>query len=167
GMPQAVAKITGFHRNGAQCRRHWTYISRRGTLPLETEQGEVLRSLTEQKEALDAWALGFDTGTKSRNQMNYTVSAPKGASPEAVHKAARAFGQEVFAGHAYVFVLHTDKAHPHVHFAVKLRGEVKKLNPKLKDLHHWRERWAEHARAQGIEMACSPRAARGVGRRSP
>lgn len=167
GFPQAVAKITRFHRNAAQCRRHWTYISRRGTLELETETGELLKTLDEQKEVLAAWELFFDPGPRSRNQMNYMVSAPKGSSPEAVHNAAREFGRLAFAEHQYVFVLHTDKAHPHVHFAVHMQGPGRKLNPRLKDLHRWRELWAETARQHGIEMACSPRAARGVGRRRP
>jgi len=166
GTPQAVAKITKFQRTSSQCRRHWSYISRKGTLDLETEQGDFVHGLSEQKEVLKAWALNFDEHSNSRNQMNYTVSAPKGSTPEAVREAARAFGQTAFAGHRYVFVLHTDKAHPHVHFAVHMRGESKKLNPRLKDLHRWRELWAEKARAQGIEMACSPRAARGEGRRA-
>jgi len=129
------------------------------------EDGERLRGLGEQKELLKAWELDFDHHTRSRNQMNYTVSAPKGSSPEAVRNAAREFGKEAFAGHKYVFALHTDKDHPHVHFAVHMKGPVKKLNPRLKDLRQWRELWAEKARAQGIEMACSPRAARGVGRK--
>lgn len=165
GVPQAIAKITRFQRTSSQCQRHWSYISRKATLELETEDGETLRSLGEQKELLNAWELTFDHGKKSRNQMNYTVSAPKGSSPEAVRNAAREFGKEAFTGHSYVFTLHTDKNHPHVHFAVHMKGPTKKLNPRLKDLHQWRELWAEKARAQGIEMACSPRAARGVGRK--
>ncbi len=167
GLPQAVAKITRFHRNATQCRRHWTYISRRATLELETEKGELLKTLDEQKDVLAAWELFFDPGPRSRNQMNYMVSAPKGSSPETVHNAAREFGKVAFADHQYVFVLHTDKAHPHVHFAVHMQGQGKKLNPRLKDLHRWRELWAETARKHGIEMACSPRSARGVGRRRP
>jgi hypothetical protein len=166
GIPQAVAKITRFQRTASQCRRHWSYISRRGTLELETEDGDLLRGLGEQREVLKAWELSFDDHRNSRNQMNYTVSAPKESSPEAVREAAREFGKAAFAGHRYVFTLHTDKAHPHVHFAVHMRGPTKKLNPRLKDLHRWRELWAEKARAQGIEMACSPRAARGEGRRA-
>lgn len=165
GLPQAVAKVTHFQRTTAQCGRHWSYISRKGTLELETEDGEKLRSLGEQKELLKAWELDFDHHKRSRNQMNYTVSAPKGSSSEAVRNAAREFGKTAFKGHRYVFALHTDKDHPHVHFAVQMKGQTKKLNPRLKELHQWRELWAEKAREQGIEMACSPRAARGVGRK--
>ena len=165
GVPQAVAKITRFHRTPTQCRRHFAYISRHGKLALETENGNLVMGLDEQRDLIDGWSKSFDHGKKSRNQMNYVVSATRGSSAEAVHKAARAFGQEAFGEHRYVFVMHTDKNHPHVHFAVRMQGQTKKLNPRLKDLHRWRELWANKAREQGIEMACSPRAARGVGRR--
>ncbi len=163
GVRQAVVKVTSYSRGADSCRRHWTYISRKGTLPLETEAGELLTSREAQRAALDSWPL--DKRANARDQVNVVVSAPPGAPAEAVRKAARAFAQEAFKGQRYVFVLHEDKGHPHVHFAVALKGRTKKLDPRKQDLHRWREQWAEKAREQGIEMACSPRAARGVGRR--
>ena len=60
--------------------------------------------------------------------------------------APLAFGQEAFAGHRFVFVLHEDKGHPHVHFAVALKIKGKKLDPRKQTLHRWRELWAEKAR---------------------
>ncbi len=167
GLPQAIVKITSYARGTDACGRHWTYISRKGTLALESETGELLRDREEQRSLLEAWSVSFDKRTNARDQVNVVVSAPKGTPPEAVHKAAREFGKEAFPNQRYVFVLHEDKGHPHVHFAVALRGKDKKLDPRLKDLHRWRELWAKAARAQGIEMACSPRAARGAGRRRP
>jgi hypothetical protein len=154
-------------RGREACRRHWYYISRKAKLTLETEEGELLTDRSEQRSLLDAWALSFDARKNSRDQVNVVVSALPGTPPEAVRTAARAFAREAFAGHHYVFVLHEDKRHPHVHFAVALRGREKKLDPRKRDLHRWRELWAEKARAQGIELACSSRAARGIGRRRP
>jgi hypothetical protein len=163
GVPQAVVKVTSYSRGREACRRHWSYISRKGTLPLETESGELLTDREQQRSALDG--LSFDKRKNARDQVNVVASAPKGASPEAVRRAARAFAQDVFAGQHYVFVLHEDKGHPHVHFAVALKGKTKKLDPRKQDLYRWREQWAAKAREQGIELACSPRAARGVGRK--
>ncbi len=163
GVRQAVVKVTSYSHGADACRRHWTYISRKGALALETEAGEVLTTREAQRAALDTWPL--DRRANARDQVNVVVSAPSSASAEAVRRAARTFGQEAFAGQRFVFVLHEDKGHPHVHFAVALRGQGRKLDPRLKELHRWRELWAEKARAQGIELACSPRAARGVGRK--
>lgn len=167
GTPQAVVKITSFARGRDQCCRHWSYISRKGRLELETESGEILVDRNAHQSVLDAWALRFDNRKNGRDQVHIVVSAPKGVNAQAVREAARVFAQEAFAGQRYVFVLHEDKNHPHVHFAVALRGVDKKLNPRLNDLHRWRELWAQKARAHGIELACSPRGARGVGRRRP
>jgi hypothetical protein len=163
GVPQAVVKVTSYSRGADSCRRHWTYISRKGALPLETEAGELLADREAQRAALDSWPL--DKRANARDQVNVVASAPPGTSAEAVRNAARAFAQEAFKGQRYVFVLHEDKGHPHVHFAVALKGRTKKLDPRKQDLYRWRELWAEKARAHGIELACSPRAARGVGRR--
>ena len=172
GTPQAVVKITSYVRGRSQCHRHWSYISRKGKLELETESGEILTDLDAQRSVLDAWALRFDNRKNGRDQVHVVVSAPRGTDARAVREAARAFGQEAFAGQRYVFALHdpdtdTKTKQPHVHFAVALRGVDKKLNPRLKDLHRWRELWASKARGQGIELACSPRGVRGVGRRRP
>lgn len=172
GIPQAVVKITSYARGRNQCHRHWSYISRKGNLALETESGELLSDRDAQCSVLDAWALRFDQRKNGRDQVQIVVSAPRDTDAQAVREAARAFAQEAFAGHRYVFVLHesdTDSKtrQPHVHFAVALRGADKKLNPRLKELHQWRELWAQKARLQGIELACSPRGARGIGRRRP
>ena len=163
GVPQAVVKVTSYSRGREACRRHWSYISRKGTLSLETESGELLTDREQQRSALDG--LSFDKRKNARDQVNVVASAPKGASPEAVRRAARAFAQDAFAGQHYVFVLHEDKGHPHVHFAVALKSKTKKLDPRKQDLYRWREQWAAKARTQGIELACSPRAARGIGRK--
>jgi len=167
GLPQAIVKITSYSRGRDACRRHWTYLSRKGKLALETETGELLSDREEQCSVLEAWSVSFDTRKNARDQVNVVVSAPPGASAEAVRIAAREFGNEAFPHRRYVFVLHEDKGHPHVHFAVALRGKGKKLDPRIADLRRWRELWAKKARKQGIEMACSPRAARGAGRRRP
>lgn len=167
GVPQAIVKITSYLKGRDACRRNWSYISRKEKLALETEEGELLKTREDHRSVLDAWTLRFDTRKTSRDQVNVVVSSIPGTSPEAVQKAARAFGEEAFKGHRYVFVLHNDKNHPHVHFAVEMRGSEKKLDPRKSDLRRWRELWAENARKQGIELACSTRAARGIGRRRP
>jgi hypothetical protein len=50
---------------------------------------------------------------------------------------------------------------------MKMQGRKKKKRLRLRkeDLHHLRETFAEAAREEGVELAVSPRAARGVGRK--
>ena len=165
GVPQAVVKISKYLKGREACRKNWLYNSRGEKLALETEEGELLRTREDQLSVLDAWALRFCTRKNSRDQANIIVSSVPGSSPEAVQRAARAFGKDAFKDRRYHFVLHNDKRHPHVHFAVEMQGREKKFDPRKKDLRRWRELWAEKAREQGIDMACSSRAARGVGRR--
>jgi type IV secretory pathway VirD2 relaxase len=64
------------------------------------------------------------------------LSMPAGTDPLKVQGAVRQFGREAFGGRFdYVFALHTDVDHPHVHMAVRSLGEGgKRLNPRKADL---------------------------------
>jgi hypothetical protein len=100
--------------------------------------------------------------------MHLVLSMPEGTPETAVHHAARAYAKRMFAAnHEYVFALHTDEPHPHVHLTVKLRGfDGKRLNPRKADLQDWREAFAREMRDQGIEAEASPRSVRGVVRKA-
>ncbi|TXT42273.1 MAG: hypothetical protein FD139_3750 [Methylocystaceae bacterium] len=67
--------------------------------------------------------------------------------------AARATLARAFAGHEYVFVMHTNREHIHVHAAVRLvRDDGKRFDPKIQDFSRWRDTLAAEARARGIAM---------------
>ena len=84
------------------------------------------------------------------------------SNAQAVKDAAREFAKEQFKGHQYVFVLHTDESHPHVHFAVSMRDELgKRMNPRKNDLFHWRVLFAEKMREQSVDCAATKRQHRG------
>jgi hypothetical protein len=85
-----------------------------------------------------------------------------------VRDAARAFAREVFADRFdYVFALHTDALHPHVHLAVRALGDQgERLNPKKADLESWRQAFAQALRDRGIEAEATPRRARGITRKA-
>ncbi len=58
-------------------------------------------------------------------------------------------------------VLHTRQANPHVHVSVRVEGrDGKRLNPHKKDLHQWRETFAEKLRDWGIEAEALSQATR-------
>lgn len=143
------------------------YISRKGELPLETELGEVLTNTDQQKSLVDEWAVDFDPRKDSRDTVHLIFSMPPGSSPEALRRTMRTVLRRRFTGHEAVFAIHEDKHHPHAHVVVKMFSleTEKKLRLNRPDLQRLREIFAEAAREEGVEMAASSRAARGVGRK--
>ena len=67
--------------------------------------------------------------------------------------AARATLGREFRGHEYVFVMHTNRRHIHVHAAVRLTSTTgEKLHPGIQDFNRWRRTLAEEARERHIPM---------------
>ena len=88
-----------------------------------------------------------------RDFAHVILSAKPGTDKAAFMDAARATLARAFAGHEYVFVMHTNREHIHVHAAVRLvRDDGKRLDPKIQDFARWRETLAAEARARGIAM---------------
>ena len=88
-----------------------------------------------------------------RDVAHIVLSAKPGTPKEAFVAASRAMLAREFASHAYVFALHEDRDHLHVHVVVKMRSETgKKLHPKIQDFKRWRETLAEEARQRNIPM---------------
>jgi hypothetical protein len=164
-VPQAVVKVVSFPRSKTRLRELMNYVSRDGALPLETEEGDLITTLEGQRELAELWALSFDGRKRSREAVHIVFSMPPGSNPEALRKAVRTVIARQFAGHRSVFGIHEDRNHPHVHAVVHMRGPKKKLELRKSDLRRLREVFAEAAREQGVMLAASPRAARGVGRK--
>jgi len=168
-LPQAVLKISS-HNTGAKsvaARLH--YISRQGTISLETDEGVMLVGSEEVDELVSHWAVDFPERKNSRDSMSLVISLPAGTNERAAIDAAREFFAETFAeNHEYVFAGHDDTDNFHIHLVVKARGrDGKPMRPSRRDPQLWRQRFAEKARAHGIELDASPRFARGQGRRTP
>lgn len=166
GSPEVMVKITGFGKGAQHVKSHLDYISRNAKVELETDRGEILATKEDIKDLFKSWSAEFDDSKRRKNQrdtMHMVLSMPEGTPQEAVRKGARAFAQEAFGkNHEYVFALHTDEPHPHVHITVKMQGhDGKRLNPRKADLQRWREAFAEKMRDEGIEAEATPRAVRG------
>lgn len=167
-LPQAVLKISSHNHGVPKVRARLRYISRDGSLPIETDEGLQLEG-PEVDRLVDDWAADFSNRTDSRDTMSLVVSLPAGSDQKAAMGAAREFFAETFAeNHEYVFAGHDDTDHFHIHLVVKARGrDGKALRTTRRDPQLWRQSFAERARYHGIELDASPRTARGVGRRTP
>ncbi|MCG8586883.1 MAG: relaxase/mobilization nuclease domain-containing protein [Pirellulales bacterium] len=168
-LPQAVLKISSHNTGTDRVRARLHYISRKGTLALETDQGVTLEGLEEIDALVDDWAVDFGTRVNSRDAMSLVISLPAGTDKEKATEAARAFFAGTFGeNHEYVFAGHDDTENFHIHLVVKARGRDGKLmRPSRRDPQLWRQAFAEQARAHGIALDASPRFARGEGRRTP
>ncbi|HEX2655769.1 MAG TPA: relaxase/mobilization nuclease domain-containing protein [Xanthobacteraceae bacterium] len=136
--------------------------------------------LTSQSALLKDWDLDLDDALRRRSALAPTngrvpklahklmFSMPPGTPPEKVLGAVRTFAREEFWGqHRYVFALHTDEAHPHVHLVVKALSEQGvRLNIRKATLRHWRSEFARNLRAVGVEANATERAVRGQHRKA-
>src|SRR5208283_479888 len=173
--PEVMVKVTGGGTRTGAVAAHFAYISRQGTLEIETDEGERIGRREEHKRLLDDWHLELTAG-QYRQQMdggparratklvhNIVLSMPAPTPADKVLAAARQFAREKFAQHRYAMVLHTHQQHPHVHLVVKAENELgRRLHIDKQLLRDWREDFARMMREQGIAANATPRAIRGV-----
>ncbi|MFM0180729.1 hypothetical protein PQR37_12130 [Paraburkholderia nemoris] len=173
--PEVMVKITN-KASSAQgigaVRRHLRYISRNGQVDLEDQNGDKISGVDALRDLTKTWQFGGwgipDTSTR-REVFNILLSMPPGTNRQAVRDATRDFAALEFGdGRAYVFAVHEDEAHPHVHLSVQVRGpEGSRLNPRHKDLQRWRECFATQLRGYGVKANATCRRTRGVTQRYP
>ncbi len=164
---QAVVKVISFGHGRSSVRHQADYISRKGELALEDQDGNLIEGREEVKDTIDEWSDDFSEFINSRDSLHMQISVPKGSDRDAAHDAVRDFAKDVFSeNHDYVLVRHDDTEHPHSHILVKTKGHNgRKLNPRKKDLAQWREVYAQRAEERGILLDASSRKSRGQGRK--
>jgi len=174
-------KVTGGGTQGRAVAAHLAYISRRGSLEIETDEGERIGPPDEQRRWLENWHLELTAGQYRRQKdgvparrvtklvHNIVLSMPAPTPPDKVLTAARKFAREKFAKqHRYAMVLHTDQRHPHVHLVVKAESELgRRLHIDKQLLRDWREDFAQMMREQGIAANATTRAIRGENKKKP
>ena len=179
--PEVMVKVLS--KGGQDARavaRHVDYLSRRGELELETDDGERIGGKDAQKALLDDWGLDMyedrrRNGLLARGDRRppklvhkLLFSMPPGTPPDKVLQAVRNLASEEFAlQHRYAMVLHTNEPHPHVHVVVKaVSEEGERLNIKKETLRRWRAEFARHLHALGVPANATERAVRGENRTS-
>lgn len=165
--PEVVVKISGGGRNMRHVKAHMDYISRNGEVTVENERGELYEGREDIRALRDEWKHGGigmpEHGEKRREALNLVFSMPAGTHRPSVTTAVRELAKTNFQGHQYAFAEHDDEDHTHVHLVVKIAGfDGYRLQHRKADLAGWRESFAEHLRAQGIEANATTRKARGV-----
>jgi Relaxase/Mobilisation nuclease domain len=178
--PEVMVKVTGGGTGRGAVGAHFGYISRRGALEIETDEGEFIGYPEQQKQLLDEWHLELTAGQYRREKEggparrwtklvhNIVLAMPAPTPADKVLAAARKFAREKFAHHRYAMVLHTDQKHPHVHLVVKAENELgRRLHIDKQRLRVWREDFARLMREQGIAANATSRAVRGENKKFP
>ena len=179
--PEVMVKVTGGGTSTGSVAAHFAYISRRGKLEIETDEGERIAGTDAQRASLAAWHLELSAGQyrgprdqradarEAKLVHKIVLSMPAPTPPEKVLAAARAFAREKFGvRHRYAMALHTDQAHPHVHLVVKAENEYgRRLHIDKPMLRGWREDFARMMREQGIAANATPRVIRGRNKGKP
>jgi type IV secretory pathway VirD2 relaxase len=170
--PEVMVKVTGRARDPGHLAAHLSYITRNGELAAEGRDGWPLEGRAEVMELAADWtAAGLGDPRRRRTSplsLGVILSMPAGTDGLRLRDSARAFAAATFGDRFdYLFVLHTDVGHPHVHLTVKALGDHgERLNPKKADLEAWRQGFARALRDHGVEAEATPRRARGVARKA-
>ena len=174
-VPEVMVKVTGGGRSIGAVAAHFAYISQRGEIDIETDDGQRV-SREDQKDLLRGWHLGLSPGQyrppprDSKRSVsgiklvhNIVLSMPAPTPPDKVLAAAKTFAREKFGlKYRYVMALHTHQKHPHVHLVVKAEGlDVPRLHIDKAMLREWRRDFARMMRNQGIAANATPQAVRG------
>jgi hypothetical protein len=171
--PEVMVKVTGGGTRRGAVAAHFAYLSRQGTLEIETDEGERIGRREEHKRLLDDWHLELTAGQYRRQKdgaarrptklvHHIVLSMPRPTPPDKILDAARQFARQKFPQHRYAMVLHTHQQHPHVHLVVKAENELgRRLHIDKQLLREWREDFARLMREQGIAANSTPRAIRG------
>ena len=169
--PEVMVKVTGRTQDGAHLKAHLDYISRNGALALEGPDGERLEGRGQVRDLAHDWSEEFALEPGRRRDasisLSIVLSMPAGTDAVRLHDAARAFAAGTFGERfPYVFALHDEGRHPHVHLTVRRLGQDgERLNPRKADLQAWREGFARALRDRSIEAEATPRRTRGVTRK--
>jgi hypothetical protein len=166
-----MVKVSGGGNSLGAVAAHFRYITRKGTVELERDDGERVTGSEVARDLVEDWDLEIDLAIDRLDRMeggrrasaarlvhNIVLSMPAGTSPQKLLAASRGFAREEFAlQHRYALVLHTDQDHPHVHLVVSAhKREGGRLNIRKADLRRWREQFARQLRRHGVEANATP-----------
>jgi hypothetical protein len=172
-IPEVMVKVTnkkGAGRGMAAIREHLDYITRNGKIEIEDQNQDIYDDRQAVRQLKESWQVSGhrripEDAAKGRglDVVNLMFSMQAGTPPQLVKDAVRELLAEEFKGREYLFVLHTDKAHPHVHVCIKTEAtkDLPRLRHGRKELQFWREGFAQALRDRGIEANATPRPTRG------
>ena len=167
--PQVMVKVTKPTFGASHTFKNMTYISRTCEEEIFDQDGSLLTRVEELERLAEDWhqqnqdAYDGERRYRGPDARRLQFSMPKGTDPIALRNAVSATARHVFGDRFdYVYALHTDRPHPHVHLtirAVSHDGQALRINKD--DLLYLRRGLALALRVRGIDADATPQIARG------
>lgn len=167
--PQVMVKVTKPTFGAAHTFQNMTYISRNCEEEIFDQDGSLLTRVDELERLAEDWhqqnqdAYDGERRYRGPDARRLQFSMPKGTDPIALRNAVSATARHVFGDrYDYVYALHTDRPHPHVHVtirAVSHEGQALRINKD--DLLYLRRAMALALRMRGVDADATPQIARG------
>lgn len=170
GAREVVVIFKGAAHEVPALRRHLDYISRRGALELEDQDGFRLKGRHALAELAQDWEAAAQLDSRRRDakplSRSMVFTMPPGVDPQALEGAVRATAQERLAEKFdYVWIRHDDTRHPHAHLIVRALGRAgERFTPRLGDPDLFRQTFAAALRERGVLAEATRRYVRGVTR---
>jgi hypothetical protein len=170
--PQVMVKVTKPTFGAAHTFQNMTYIARHCEEEIFDQDGSLFTRDEELERLADDWhqlnqdAYDGERRYRGPDARRLQFSMPPGTDPVTLRNAVSATARHVFGDrYDYVFALHTDRPHPHVHLTVRAVGhDGKALRINKDDLLYLRRALALELRMRGIEADATPQVARGARR---
>ena len=167
--PQVMVKVTKPTFGADHTFQNMTYISRHCKEEIFDQDGGLLVRDEDLRRLADDWhqqnhdAYDGERRYRGPDARRFQFSMPPGTDPIALRNAVSATARHVFGDrYDYVYALHTDRPHPHVHLTVRAVGhEGQALRINKDDLLYLRRALALALRMRGIDADATPQIARG------
>lgn len=172
GAREVLFTVTGAIHSRPQLVRHLDYITRKGSLQLEDQDGFRLEGRKALMELADDWdgVRKADSLARPDSPIGRTTvfSMPPGTDPQALEGAVReAAVRQWRERFEFAWVRHADTDHPHVHLVIcALGAEGARYTPDRADLRHTREAFSEALRDRGVAAEATSRVSRGITRKA-
>lgn len=155
--PDAVSVVPGASNHGRDGVTHrLNRLIEKG--PVIDDRGQTISNVADTRIAAREWGPALRSQS-ARDTMHLIVSAKAGTDVAALTRAARAFLQDRFADHKFMFGVHTDKeaeGHIHAHAVIAVKSETgQKLHPSRETFSEWRQVYAQHAQAEGLKIVAT------------
>ncbi|TAN19124.1 MAG: hypothetical protein EPN45_00850, partial [Rhizobiaceae bacterium] len=122
------------------------------------DRGKIIANVADARLAAREWGPSLRSQSV-RDTMHLMLSAKAGTDVEALRRTARAFLQDRFGDHKFMFGVHVDKeteGHIHVHAVIAVKSESgQRIHPGPETFREWRQVYAQHAQAEGLRIVAT------------